>query len=51
MTHKDMYRYKILLIGVSCAPQMYNKVITQVPSGLPGVSNIFEDIVVHGETV
>lgn len=51
MTHRGMYRYKRLLFGVSCAPEMYNKVITQVLSGLKGVNNIFDDIIVHGETV
>ena len=29
---------------------MYNKVMAQVLSGLDGVSNIFDDIVVHGQT-
>ncbi|XP_052218342.1 uncharacterized protein K02A2.6-like [Dreissena polymorpha] len=49
MTHKGMYRYKRLLFGISCAPEMYDKVMAQVLSGLDGVSNIFDDIVVHGQ--
>jgi hypothetical protein len=28
MTHKGVYRYKRLMFGVNCAPEMYNKVIT-----------------------
>lgn len=50
MTHKGLYRYKRLLFGVSCAPEMYNKVLQQTLSGLQGVSSIYDDIVVHGET-
>ena len=48
MTHKGMYRYKRLMFGVSCAPEMYNKIISQTLSDLQGVSNIFDDIIVHG---
>ncbi len=51
MTHKGLYRYKRLLFGVSCAPEMYNKVLQQALSGLDGVSSIYDDIVVHGENV
>lgn len=49
MTHKGMYRYKTLLFGVSCAPEMYNKVLAQTLSGLQGVNSIFDDIIVHGK--
>ena len=51
MTHRGMYRYKRLLFGVSCAPEMYNKVLSQVLGGLDGVCSIFDDIVVHGQNV
>ena len=50
MTHKGMYRYKRLMFGVSCAPEMYNKVIAQTLSGLEGVNSIFDDIIVHGRS-
>lgn len=49
MTHKDMYRYKRLNFGVNCAPELYNEVVSQVLSGLTGVKNTFDDIVVLGK--
>ena len=50
MTHKGMYRYKRLMFGISCAPEMYNKIIQQTLDGCDGVQSIFDDIVVHGKT-
>ena len=49
MTHKGMYRYKLLMFGISCAPEMYNKIIQQTLDGCDGVQSIFDDIVVHGK--
>ena len=37
MTHKGMYRYKRLMFGISCAPEMYNKFIQQTLDGCDGV--------------
>ena len=50
MTHKGMYRYKRLMFGISCAPEMYNKFIQQTLDGCDGVQSMFDDIVVHGKT-
>ncbi|CAC5358384.1 unnamed protein product [Mytilus coruscus] len=50
MTHKGIYRYKRLIFGINCAPEMYNKVMSQVFQGLEGVRNIFDDVVVYGST-
>jgi hypothetical protein len=49
MTHQGLFRNKRLLFGISCAPEMYNKIIHQALSGLPGVNSIYDDIVVHGK--
>ena len=49
MTHQGLYRYKWLMFGISCAPEMYNKIIHQALSGLTGVSSIYDDIIVHGK--
>ena len=45
-----MYRYKRLMFGISCAPEMYNKIKQQTLDGCDGVQSIFDDIVVHGKT-
>ena len=38
------------MFGVSCAPEMYQRVIQQVLEGCDGVRNIHDDIIVHGQT-
>ena len=49
MIHKGMYRNKGLMFGISCSPEMYNKII-QTLDGCDGVQSIFDDIVVHKKT-
>lgn len=46
MTNKGVYRYKRLMFGINCAPEMYNKFMNQVFQGLEGVDDVF----VHGAT-
>ena len=50
VTHKGLFRYKRLMFGISCAPEMYQRIIFQTLQGCTGVINIFDDIVVHGAT-
>lgn len=50
MTHKGMYRYKRLMFGVSCVPEMYNKIIQQTLDGCDGVQRTFGELVVHVKT-
>ena len=38
------------MFRVSCAPEMYQRVIQQVLEGCDGVRNIHDDIIVHGQT-
>ena len=49
MTHQRLYRYKRLMFGIRCAPEMYNKIIHQALSGLTGVISIYDAIIVHGK--
>ena len=50
VTHKGLFRYKRLMFGVSCAPEMYQRVIQQALEGCEGMRNIHDDIIVHGRT-
>ncbi len=50
ITHKGLYRYKRLLFGITCAPEMYQKVLQQVLQGCEGAQNILDDIIVHAAT-
>ncbi|MCG8032586.1 MAG: aspartyl protease family protein, partial [Candidatus Thiodiazotropha taylori] len=47
ITHKGLYRYKRLNFGISCAVEMFQKVVQQLLQGCEGVNNILDDIIVH----
>ena len=49
-THKRFYRYKRLMLGISCAPEMYQKVLHQVLQECVGAHNIPDDVIVHTPT-
>ena len=48
-THRGLFRYKRLMFGVSCAPEMYQKILQQVLQECEGAHNILDDIIIHGE--
>ena len=50
VTHKGLYRYKRLMFGISCAPEMHQRVIQQVLEGCEGARNIADDIIVYAST-
>ena len=50
VTHKGLFRHKRLKFGISCAPEMYQRVMQQVLEGCEGVRNIHDDIIVHRKT-
>ena len=45
-THKGLFRYKRLMFGVSCAPEMYHRTMQQTLAGCKGLRNILDDIIV-----
>ena len=47
-TYKGLYRYKHLMMGINCAPEMYQKCIQQLIQNIEGAHNILDDIIVHG---
>jgi len=49
VTHAGLYRYKRLLFGVSSASEQYQHEIATVLTGIEGVQNISDDIIVHGK--
>ena len=49
-THKGLYRYKRLMFGISCAPEMYQMVLHQVLQECDGAHNILDDVIVHAPT-
>jgi len=50
VTHTGQYRYKTLMFGVSCASELYQKVLQQILHSCKNAANIMDDIIVHGAT-
>ena len=50
VTHTGQFRYKRLMFGVSCASELYQKVLQQILQNCPNAQNIMDDIIVHGVT-
>ena len=48
-THQGLYKYKRLPFGLSCAPAVFQKLIEQMVSHIPGVACYLDDIVVTGK--
>ena len=49
VTNDGIYRYKRLMFGISCAPEIYQRIIQQVVHDIPGCRNISDDIIVFGK--
>ena len=45
-----LFRYKRLLFGLSCAPEMFQRIMEEVLSGLPGVFVYLDDLLVWGSS-
>ena len=48
LTHRGLYRYKRLMIGVTLAPEKYQKIVADVLHGCEGVANLADNLIVHG---
>lgn len=48
ITPWGMYRYKRLIFGVNCAPELFQKLLEQLLSGCKNVINYIDDIVIFG---
>lgn len=50
MTRKGMFRYKQLMFGISCAPEIFQKIMEKLLAKCEGCLNYVDDIIVYGET-
>lgn len=48
VAHRGLYRYKRLMFGITSAPEKYQKIVSDVLQGCEGVTNIADDVIVHG---
>ena len=49
-THVGLFRYKRLMFGISCAPEMYQQCVQLALQGCEGQRNISDDVIVYGST-
>ncbi|XP_026746906.1 uncharacterized protein K02A2.6-like [Trichoplusia ni] len=47
-TGKGLFRYKRLMFGISCAPEMFQKVLEKLLLGCEGTANFIDDIIIYG---
>lgn len=48
ITKKGLYRYKRLMFGISCAPEIFQKILERILSGCEGCLNYIDDIIIYG---
>lgn len=46
VTDMGLYRYKRLMFGISCAPEIFQRIIRSVLRGCEGTINFIDDILV-----
>lgn len=49
-TSKGLFRYKRLMFGISCAPEMFQKILEKMLLGCECTFNFIDDIIVYGAT-
>lgn len=50
MTSRGLMRFKRLMFGINCAPEIFQRVMCDMLAGIEGVVVYIDDIVVSGET-
>ena len=49
-THAGLYRYKRLCFGINSASEIFQKAISDMLSGISGVKNLSDDIIIYAKT-
>ena len=50
ITKRGLLRFKRLMFGISCAPEIFQKTIHKILLGLDGTFNYLDDIIIFGKT-
>lgn len=50
ITKRGLFRYKRLMFGINCAPEIFHKILEQILNGCEGTLNASDDIIVYGKT-
>ncbi|XP_022836497.1 uncharacterized protein K02A2.6-like [Spodoptera litura] len=51
ITSKGLFRYKRLMFGISCAPEIFQKTLERMLLGCEGTINFIDDILVYGKNI
>jgi len=50
VTSSGLYRYKRLMFGINCAPEIYQRIIRSILRDCEGTINFIDDIIICGKT-
>ncbi|XP_055307067.1 uncharacterized protein K02A2.6-like [Sitodiplosis mosellana] len=50
ITKKGLFRYKRLMFGITCAPEIFQKIMEQILQGCDGCLNYMDDVIVFAPT-
>lgn len=50
ITRKGLFRYKRLMFGISCAPEIFQKIMEKLLAKCEGCLNYVDDIIIYGDT-
>ncbi|XP_062703966.1 uncharacterized protein K02A2.6-like [Aedes albopictus] len=51
MSNRGLMRFKRLMFGINCAPEIFQRVMTEMLAGIDGVVVYIDDVVVAGRTL
>ncbi|KAG6461364.1 hypothetical protein O3G_MSEX012576 [Manduca sexta] len=49
ITNKGLFRYKRMMFGITCAPEIFQKTLERILLGCEGVINFIDDILIYGK--
>lgn len=49
VTEAGLFRYKRLMFGINCAPEMFQRIMRSILVSCEGATNFIDDIIVYGE--
>ncbi|XP_062541405.1 uncharacterized protein K02A2.6-like [Armigeres subalbatus] len=51
MTSRGLMRFKRLMFGINCAPEIFQRIMTQMLAGIEGVIVYIDDVIISGRTL
>ncbi|XP_055542831.1 uncharacterized protein K02A2.6-like [Wyeomyia smithii] len=51
MTSQGLMRFKRLMFGINCAPEIFQRIMTQMLAGIEGIIIYIDDVIISGRTL